>query len=97
MIVNSLHYMNSTAYNQYQCAIHSTVDILQEYDHDKMFPVYGFGGKVNGSVNHCFPLTFDDRQVEVAGLQGILDAYKNAFQFVSLSGPTLFAPYVTII
>ena len=88
--------MNPTAYNQYQMAIHSTVDILQEYDHDRRFPLYGFGGQVNGTISHCFPLTFDINAAEVEGLEGILNAYRNSFNFVSLSGPTLFAPYVVI-
>jgi hypothetical protein len=30
------------------------------YDHDRMFPVYGFGAKIppRMEVSHCFPLTF---------------------------------------
>jgi hypothetical protein len=54
----SLHYMN--AFNQYEQAIQAVGAILEPYDTDKMFPVYGFGGiprfmgEVN--VNHCFPL-----------------------------------------
>ncbi len=44
----------------------------QEYDYDRLFPVYGFGGKLNGKVEHCFPLTFDPNRAEVAGVDGIL-------------------------
>ena len=69
----SLHFLNGPYMNQYQAAIHSTGTILQEYDHDKKFPVYGFGGKINGQVNHCFPLTFDPQHAEVAGVEGVLE------------------------
>ncbi len=68
--------------------------VLQEYDSDQRFPVYGFGGVLAGTnaVSHCFPLTFDAGNAEVQGLQGVLAAYANSFNFVTLSGPTLFAP-----
>ncbi len=39
------------------------LDILLEYDYDKLVPCYGFGAQVNnpklnthGKVHHCFPL-----------------------------------------
>jgi len=80
-----------TDFNEYQQAIISIGQILQDYDSDQNFPLYGFGGAVNGQTSHCFPLTFDTSQPEVTGVYGILEAYKNAFNFVSLSGPTLFS------
>jgi len=39
---SSLHYLNE--YNQYEQAIMSVGSILECYDLDKMFPVFGFGG-----------------------------------------------------
>ena len=69
----SLHFLNGPYLNQYQLAIHSTGTILQEYDHDKKFPVFGFGGDINGEVNHCFPLTFDPYHPEVVGVEGVLE------------------------
>lgn len=55
---NSLHYLSG--YNQYEHAIRSVGTILESYDSDKSFPVYGFGGvpRFMGSnhVSHCFPL-----------------------------------------
>ena len=62
-----------------------------------MIPVYGFGGQVSGRVSHCFPLTFDPSHPEVYGVQGVLEAYQNSFQFVSLSGPTYFAPLINTV
>lgn len=39
---DSLHYLGG--YNQYEHAIKSVGAILENYDSDKSFPVYGFGG-----------------------------------------------------
>ncbi|KAG7401787.1 hypothetical protein PHYBOEH_010250 [Phytophthora boehmeriae] len=46
----SLHFIDPRGPNQYQHAISATVSILQEYDSDKQFPVYGFGGIPPGAV-----------------------------------------------
>lgn len=68
-------------------------NILQEYDTDKMFPVFGFGAKFpDGSISHCFPLNGSPYNPEVAGVDGILAAYFQAITVVSLWGPTNFSP-----
>ncbi|KAF1323475.1 Copine-like protein, partial [Globisporangium splendens] len=93
----SLHYIGGSYTgqgNDYQAAISATGAILEPYDADRKFPTYGFGGMVNGYVNHCFPLTFDPTQPEVEGVRGILQAYANSFQIVQLHGPTYFAPLI---
>jgi vacuolar-type H+-ATPase subunit F/Vma7 len=87
----SLHYHNNMSYNQYQKAIISIGEILREYDSDKAFPVFGFGGQVGGETNHCFPLTFDESHPEVNDVKGIMNAYNNSFNYVRLSGPTKFS------
>ncbi|GBG32835.1 Copine-5 [Hondaea fermentalgiana] len=97
----SLHYQGASLsqsmrnvddLNEYQRVIVSVGEILQDYDTDGKIPVYGFGGAVSGQVQHCFPLTFDDSYPEVTGIEGVMTAYKNAFDVVSLHGPTLFTP-----
>lgn len=55
---NSLHFMGPS--NQYEAAITQVGSIIEDYDSDKMFPVYGFGG-VTGhmpvkTTSHCFPV-----------------------------------------
>ena len=43
----SLHYIDSNPDwppNQYHQAIQAVGSILLEYDHDKLVPIYGFGG-----------------------------------------------------
>lgn len=43
----SLHFLDPRSNrNQYTDAMLSVLNILQDYDSDQMFPVYGFGGKL---------------------------------------------------
>lgn len=96
----SLHALPINGFNQYQQALLSIGEIILNFDYDKMIPMFGFGGKPNfpnfksHETLHCFPLTGDPQVAEVAGIQGIMDAYINALQHVQLSGPTLFEPII---
>ena len=65
---SSLHYMNPNRPNQYQMAINAVSNILLNYDSDQRIPAFGFGAKVGGSVNHCFPLSFNPQSFEAYGL-----------------------------
>ena len=74
----SLHYVNPrTNSNSYTEAISSVMGILEEYDQDKHFPVYGFGGKVPDcqAVSHCFALNGDIFAPECNGVPGIISTY----------------------
>lgn len=53
--------------------------------------MYGFGGKVNGQVQHCFALNQDNFNPDVQGLDGMLSVYRQALMSCQLSGPTLFS------
>lgn len=70
--------------------------IVEPYDYDKMFPVYGFGGvdTFNGGnkVNHCFSLTGNSLNPEVHGVQGIIEAYRRTLPSIKFAGPTFFRP-----
>jgi len=93
----SLHYMDPHNYNQYQQAIIAVGEILEAYNSDKMFPSYGFGGKLpNGQVSHCFALNSTPENPKVARVQGILDAYCYALSNVTLWGPTNFADVIKV-
>lgn len=93
----SLHYINSydqSQLNDYQKAIIAIGSILENYDHDKKFPVYGYGGipyySQDRKVSHCFSLT-GSADAEVVGTQGILEAYTSTISYgTKLYGPTLF-------
>jgi len=91
---SSLHYLNKNR-NQYTDAINSVCTILQDYDSDNMFPVYGFGGQIpynpQGKASHCFALNGDIYAPEVSGVEGVLNAYYNSVKKVQLYGPTNFS------
>jgi len=91
---NSLHFLGNNQGNGYTQAIQSVMNILKDYDHDQMYPVYGFGGRINTSPHengsHCFALNGDIFHPECNGVQGVLNAYYNSINQVNLSGPTHF-------
>mmetsp|Transcript_27422 Transcript_27422/g.54902 ORF Transcript_27422/g.54902 Transcript_27422/m.54902 type:complete len:538 (-) Transcript_27422:249-1862(-) len=102
---SSLHYISPTgAMNPYQGAISAVGRILDEYDTNKRYPVYGFGAKVRedddsmSECQHCLPLNEGGRvggdSTEVHGIPGILKAYKDCIPKLFFSGPTLFAPLI---
>jgi hypothetical protein len=77
-------------------AISSIGGVLEHYDTDRRFPAFGFGAGLppSGTVSHCFPLNGSPGSPEVAGVAGILQAYRHTLSTVRLSGPTLFAPII---
>lgn len=96
---DSLHYLDMNK-NEYLKAITSVGNILQYYDSDKHIPVLGFGATVPPSTNrasHCFALNGNIFDPEVDGLDGVVEAYKNALNNVNLYGPTNFAPIIELI
>lgn len=79
MSPQSLHYIDRSGQgrlNQYQQAIVGVGNVVEEYDTDKRFPVFGFGARVrlpNGQftpVQHCFPVYGGG--VEVFRVNGIM-------------------------
>jgi hypothetical protein len=79
--------------NEYQQCIHRIGDVLEYYDHDKQFPTWGFGGVVPQGVSaeHCFNLVPGGPNATAPGIQGIMNAYHNAVNNVTLRGPTIFS------
>ena len=97
MIVN---YMGTPNYeSQYLKVIRSVGRVLEPYDTDNMIPIFGFGANINPpqkNVSHCFPLTFNNNNVEVRGIQGCIEVYKTALQKIQLYGPTYFSEIIQI-
>lgn len=92
---DSLHYIDPSGRpNAYQAAIYSVGEVLEYYDSDKHFTVWGFGGRPNQNVpvSHCFNL--NKHSEEVVGVVGIAEAYSQAIRQVSLGGPTIFGPVI---
>ncbi|KAA8496667.1 Protein BONZAI 1 [Porphyridium purpureum] len=95
----SLHHVQVGTLNPYMQAIISIGTVLEHYDTDKRFPVYGFGARLpwkNNDKFHCFSLKGDGdlADVEVCGVQGVLDAYMKTLASVNLSGPTYFSQVI---
>jgi hypothetical protein len=89
----TLHYMGAGQPNDYEKAISAIVTILGKYDSDKQYPVWGFGAKFGGEIQHCFECGGADKH---HGVQGILSAYKSVFNSgLIMSGPTLFEDVIT--
>lgn len=89
----SLHYFDM-AQNQYLQAIMNVGQILENYDSDKKFSVFGFGAsnyKNMPNTSHCFALNGNIFDPEIPTLQGVFDTYKNVLQDLSFNGPTYFA------
>lgn len=96
----SLHYTDPiTLKNCYTDAITSVVSILENYDSDKLFPTYGFGGRIPDSrnVSHCFSLNGDIFRPECDGTNGILHAYYESIEKVELYGPTHFSSILKFV
>ena len=96
---SSLHYLDMNK-NEYLNAIKSVGNILQYYDSDKQIPVFGFGAAVpplKNRASHCFALNGNIFDPEVDGLDGVVEAYKNALKNVNLYGPTNFSSIVELV
>ncbi|OMJ84943.1 hypothetical protein SteCoe_13851 [Stentor coeruleus] len=74
--------------DDYEDAIWEIGSILEAYDSDRNFPVYGFGGiPPGGSISQCFPLTGDSTSPYVNGARGILKIYHSSIGKISQSSP----------
>ena len=101
-VPTSLHYVGegSEDSNDYIRVIHSVVEILEHYDSDKKFPVYGFGARLPPSYthcSHCFACNGDFFSPEVVGVEGVVGAYKQALGSVALHGPTNFHEIIRLV
>ena len=86
------HSAGSKQWNDYEKAIFAVGSILAKYDSDNKFPVWGFGAKYSDKVRHCFQCGTD---VEVEGVQGIMDAYRGVFRTpLRMSFPTKFTEVI---
>ncbi|XP_034718586.1 copine-3-like isoform X2 [Etheostoma cragini] len=92
----SLHYINPEGYNEYLAAIWAVGNIIQDYDRNKMFPVFGFGAQVPPSwqVSHEFPINFNPANPFCAGIEGVVQAYRQCLPQLKLWGPTNFSPII---
>ncbi len=87
---HSLHYLRNN--NQYKNAISSIIPIIDQYNGDKPYLVYGFGSSYDGKmVHHCKQYSADAKYTD-----GVIMEYENIIRdpSLTLSGPTHFAPII---
>ena len=89
----SLHYIYGREPNQYERAITSCGNILSYYDYDQLYPCFGFGAKIEGKGHRLFNLNFESNP-NIQYIEGIIQAYHEAFNYVQLFGPTYFGPII---
>ena len=75
---DSLHAIGPN--NQYENALLNVGMVVEPYDYDRSFPVFGFGGiprhmGVN-SIQHCFPVNGVVANSEIQGIQNIVATYR---------------------
>jgi hypothetical protein len=89
----TLHYIHpDDTLNDYEKAVTAVGSIVARYDSDQKFPVWGFGAKYGGQVQHCFQV---GRETELSGVRGILEGYRATFKTgLTMSGPTVFAEVI---
>jgi len=93
---DSLHYIQYGGLNQYELAIKSVGDIIEDYDSDKLFPTLGFGARIppRGDVSHLFYVNGHPDNPYCERIGGVLAAYKGCISRIQLYGPTNFAPTI---
>ncbi|XP_076333196.1 copine-3-like [Tachypleus tridentatus] len=92
----SLHFIHPTEPNQYMKGTLAVGNVIQDYDSDKMFPALGFGARIppTWQVSHEFALNFNMNNPFCAGVQGLVEAYRNCLPQIQLYGPTNFSPVI---
>ncbi|XP_061522131.1 copine-3-like isoform X3 [Phycodurus eques] len=93
---NSLHYINPEGYNEYLSAIWAVGSVIQDYDSNKKFPVFGFGAQIPPAwkVSHDFPINFNPSNPFCDGIEGVVCAYQQCLPQLKLWGPTNFSPII---
>jgi len=85
---DSLHTLKLD-HNKYCKAIKSCGGILQNYNTNQLFQVYGFGGvpKNGKEVSHCFNLN-NKKDSGIKGLEEVINTYKEKVKPIVFAGPT---------
>lgn len=83
---NSLHYFDDerSEESEYAKAIRTVGGILQYYDHDNRYPLYGFGAKLppyQNVVSHCFAMNGNFFDPEVYTLDEVIQS-KNFIRLI---------------
>ena len=95
--IGSLHYIYGP--NDYERAITACAKIVGYYDDDQIFPVFGFGAKINSpgeeEASMCFNLNFS-KNPDIHTLDNVIRTYHDCIENnkLTFSGPTKFGPLI---
>eukprot|EP00766_Chilomastix_caulleryi_P006789 gnl/Chilomastix_caulleri/917.p1 GENE.gnl/Chilomastix_caulleri/917~~gnl/Chilomastix_caulleri/917.p1 ORF type:complete len:275 (+),score=67.24 gnl/Chilomastix_caulleri/917:11-835(+) len=76
----------------YERVINLVGPVLERFDDDNMIPVLRFGCSETRNVT-CKPFAIDGR-LEFHGFREVVEAYRANIPYISMSGPTTFAPLI---
>ena len=93
---NSLHRTTPENYNDYEKAINACGSIMSYYDCGELFPVYGFGAKIqnNQTPNMCFNINFNMNNPEIYTIDKVIQEYRNCLRKIVFSRPIQFSPLI---
>ncbi|VDO41300.1 unnamed protein product [Onchocerca flexuosa] len=82
----------------FECTLRGVVNILRNYNPSKSFPTFGLGARIPPLYNNSdvFHLNFDVEPY-CNGIEGILEAYRNARRSVMLSDRAEYLPVVNAV
>ena len=88
----SLHWMDpdGSSENQYQAAIRAVGEVIENYDSDRLFPVFGFGGR---NLDDAFT-SVRARFVRPMALKGIIVALLEAERRHDVEAPNIDMEFV---
>jgi hypothetical protein len=69
-----VHPSSNNEWNHYEKAMFAVGSILAKYDHDALFPVWGFGAEGHNKNRKCFQCGDD---LKVRGVEGIMEVYRD--------------------
>ena len=90
----SLHNLNSD--NYYIKLMKTFGKVVEQYDPDQLFAVFGFGGEPawTRKLDHCFAFNGNPDSPFIKGLENVIKSYEQVVPNVRLAGPTLTAPVI---
>ncbi|XP_014782464.1 copine-8 [Octopus bimaculoides] len=84
---NSNHYHTSNQRSLYGAAIHALQPLLQKYNSNNWYHVYGFGAKKKENHEDLYPffsITFDNEKPYCTGVEEILKKYRSCLDVIDL-------------
>jgi len=81
-------------FNEYHKAISAVGNVIDTYNSNKKYAVYGFGGNFKKDDNPCFALNENEKNPYVDGIKGVLNVYYKTLENVEFGSQTKFSPII---